>query len=140
MGQKVHPLGFRRGIYVPWDASWFARKSYGEQVLEDIKIRRFLGRILEGAEIARIEIEKAGDNIRVILHSARPGVAIGKRGQEIESLKVQIARQLGKKNVEISVQEVKNPELNANLVAQSIADQLIKRVSFKKAMKKAAVS
>ena len=140
MGQKVHPLGFRRGIYLGWDANWFARDSYGKQVLEDLKIRSFLEKTLEGAEIARIEIEKAGDNIRIILHSGMPGRVIGKRGQEIEALKNHLVSQLGKKNIEVSVQEVKNPELDAVLVAKNIADQLVKRVSFKKAMKKAAVS
>lgn len=141
MGQKVHPVGFRLGIYRDWMSRWFARDSYGKQLLEDIKIRRFLNKFLYNAEISKIEIEKAGDNVRVIIHSGRPGVVIGKRGQEIDSLRAQLVRLLGgKKSVEVSVQEVKNPEIDATLVAKSIAEQLSGRGSYKKAMKKAAVS
>jgi small subunit ribosomal protein S3 len=140
VGQKVNPVGFRLGIYRNWDSRWFARKSYGKELLEDIQIRSFLNTILENAEIAKIEIEKAGDNVKVIIHSGRPGVVIGKKGQEIESLRNEIARRLKKKNVEISVQEVKTPELDAVLVAKNIAEQLVKRGSFKKAMKRAALS
>ncbi len=138
MGQKVHPKGFRLGIYRDWDARWFARDSYGKQLLEDLKIRRYLSRALKHAEVARVEIEKAGDNIRVIIHSARPGVVIGKKGQEIESLRAALSKQLGKPGVEISVQEVKNPELDATLIAKSIAEQLERRVSYKKTMKRSA--
>ncbi len=140
MGQKVNPVGFRLGIYRFWDSRWFARKSYGKEVLEDVKIRQFLNTALENAEISKIEIEKAGDNIRITIHSGRPGVVIGKKGQEIESLRNEIARRLNKKNVEISVQEVKSPEIDAVLVAKNIAEQLVKRGSFKKAMKRAAIS
>lgn len=140
MGQKVNPIGFRLGIYRTWDSRWFARKSYGAELLEDFKIRNFLNNVLEKAEIARIEIEKAGENVKVILHSGRPGVVIGKKGQEIESLRNELVRRLNKKNVEISVQEIKSPELDAMLVAKNIAEQLEKRGSFKKAMKRAAVS
>lgn len=138
MGQKVNPLGFRVGIYRDWDARWFAPShSYGKQILEDIQIRKLLTKHLKHAEIARIEIEKAGDSVRIILHSGRPGVVIGKKGQEIDELRNVIAKRLHKANVEISVQEVKKPELDAVLVAQSIADQLERRVSYKRAMKRA---
>jgi small subunit ribosomal protein S3 len=140
VGQKVNPVGFRVGVYRDWDSRWFARDSYGKQVLEDINIRKHLESVLENAEIARIEIEKAGDNVRVILHSGRPGVIIGKRGQEIESLRTELASRLNKKNIDISVQEVKQPELDAVLVAKNIAAQLVKRASYKKAMKRAADS
>lgn len=140
MGQKVNPIGFRVGVYRDWDSRWFARDSYGKQVLEDIKIRKYLESVLENAEISRIEIEKAGDNVRVILRSGRPGVIIGKRGQEIESLRNELASRLNKKNIDISVQEVKQPELDAVLVAKNIAAQLVKRASYKKAMKRAADS
>ncbi|MGB8367256.1 MAG: 30S ribosomal protein S3 [Candidatus Babeliales bacterium] len=139
MGQKVNPIGFRVGIYRDWDARWFARDiSYGKQVIEDLKIRKFLFNSLESAEIARIEIEKAGDNVRIIIHSGRPGYIIGKRGQEIETLRNQLAAMLKKRNIEISVQEVAKPELDAMLIAKSIASQIVKRVSYKRAMKKAA--
>ncbi len=139
MGQKVNPIGFRIGVYRDWDSRWFARgKSYADLFLEDHAIRNFVARFLRGAEIARVEIEKAGDNVRVVLHSARPGVVIGKKGQEIDSLRRQLAKLIGRDNVEVSVQEVKNPDLSAEIVAQSIAEQIEKRASFKKVMKKAA--
>lgn len=140
MGQKVHPLGFRLGINKPWKAQWFARDSYGKQILEDLAIRKELNKALADAEVARIDIEKAGDNIRIIVHSARPGVVIGKKGQEIEMLKTRLAQSLGKKAIEVSVQEVKNPDIDATLVAKSIADQLEKRGSVKKAMKRSAAT
>lgn len=140
MGQKVNPVGFRVGVYRDWDSRWFARDSYGKQVLEDIKIRNFLESVLENAELSRIEIEKAGDNVRVILRSGRPGVIIGKRGQEIETLRTELSRLLNKKNIDVSVQEVKQPELDAMLVARNIAAQLVKRSSYKKAMKRATDS
>ncbi|PKN03635.1 30S ribosomal protein S3 [Candidatus Dependentiae bacterium HGW-Dependentiae-1] len=139
MGQKVHPKGFRVGVYRDWDARWFARGSYGKLLLEDLAIRRMLDQILEHAELARVEIEKASDNVRIIIHSGRPGVVIGKKGQEIENLRAQLASTL-KKNVEVSVQEVKTPEMDATLVAKNIVEQLLKRVSYKRAMKKAAIS
>lgn len=141
MGQKVNPVGFRLGIYRNWDSRWFARKSYGKEVLEDFQIRKFLSAALQNAEISKIEIEKAGDdNMRITLHSGRPGIVIGKRGADIDSLRTELARRWNKKNVEVSVQEVKTPELDAVLVAKDIAEQLVKRGSFKKAMKRAAIS
>ena len=140
MGQKVHPFGFRLGIYRDWHSRWFARDSYGKELFDDILIRKHLNKALAGAEVAKIEIEKAGDNVRVIVHSARPGVVIGKKGQEIEALRQELATQLKKNNVEISVQEVKAPDLDATLVAKNIAEQLEKRGSFKKAMKRAALT
>jgi len=140
VGQKVNPVGFRVGVYRDWDSRWFARKSYGKEVLEDVQIRKFINTALEHAEIAKIEIEKAGENVRVIIHAGRPGVVIGKKGQEIESLRNEVARRLNKKNIEISVQEIKQPEMDAVLVAKNIAEQLVKRGSFKKAMKRAAIS
>lgn len=141
MGQKVNPVGFRLGIYRNWDSRWFARKSYGKEVLEDFQIRKFLSATLQNAEIAKIEIEKAGDdNMRITLHSGRPGIVIGKRGADIDFLRTELARRWNKKNVEVSVQEIKSPELDAVLVAKDIAEQLVKRGSFKKAMKRAAIS
>lgn len=136
MGQKVHPVGFRLGIYEDWQAHWFAKKSYGKEVLEDFKIRRFLKDRLSIADTARVVIDKAVDSVRVIIHTVRPGMIIGKKGQGIEQLKAELGKLL-KKSVEVSIQEVKNPETNARLVAESIAEQLEKRVSFKRLMKKA---
>ena len=140
MGQKVNPKGFRLGIYRDWDSRWFARDSYGKQLMEDLSIRKFLDKTLENAEVARVEIDKAGDNVRVTIHSARPGVVIGKRGQEIETLRKKISEQLKGRAVEVSVQEVKNPEADATVIAKNIAEQLVKRVAFKKAMKRAAAA
>lgn len=141
MGQKVHPVGFRLGIYRGWDARWFSpSKSYGQLLQEDLKIRRFLDQHLENAEVARVEIEKAGGNIRVIIYSGRPGSIIGKRGQEIESIRTQLMKLTGKNSIEVSVQEINKPELDAVLVAKNIAAQLTKRGSYKRAMKRAALS
>ncbi|NDD54526.1 30S ribosomal protein S3 [bacterium] len=136
MGQKVHPVGFRLGIYEDWQGHWFAKKNYGKEVLEDFRIRKFLSDRLNISDIARIVIDKAVDSVRVTIHAVRPGMIIGKKGQGIEQMKAELSNGL-KKSVEISVQEVKNPEINARLVAESIADQLEKRVSFKRLMKKA---
>lgn len=142
MGQKVNPVGFRTGIYRSWDSRWFARRrNYAQLLREDLEIRNYIERYLPGAEISAIEIEKAGDDsIRVVIKSARPGVVIGKKGQEIDSLRKDLARMLKRDNVEVSVQEVKNPELDATIAAKSIAEQLEKRASFKKVMKKTATA
>lgn len=140
MGQKVHPIAFRLGIYKGWNSRWFARRSYGKELLEDLAIRNYLNRALYNAEVSRIEVEKAGDGVRVIIHSGRPGVVIGKKGSEIETLRDELSRRLKKGSIEISVQEVKNPELDATLVAKDIAEQLVKRGSYKKALKRAALT
>ncbi len=138
MGQKVNPVGFRTGVYRDWDARWYAPiAKYGASVLEDIQIRELIEKHLKHAEIARVEIEKAGDNVKIILHSGRPGVVIGKGGKEIDDLRALFANKLGKNNIEVSVQEVKKPELDAILIAKNIADQLERRVSYKRAMKRA---
>jgi small subunit ribosomal protein S3 len=139
VGQKVHPIGFRLGIYRFWDARWFAQgNKYGKLLIEDMIIRRYLKSALEKAEVSRIEIEKAADSIRIIIHSGRPGQVIGKKGQEIETLRNQLTSLLKKQNIEISVQEVAKPDLDAVLIAQNIATQLEQRVSYKRAMKRAA--
>lgn len=140
MGQKVNPVGFRLGVYRDWLSKWFARDSYGDQVLEDVKIRRFLNNTLVNAEISSIEIEKAGDALKVILHSGRPGVVIGKKGEEIQKLREKLIKLTGKPSVEVTVQEVKNPELDANLVAKNIAVQIERRGSYKQIMKRASAS
>ncbi len=136
MGQKVHPLGFRLGVFEDWSAHWFAKKSYGQDFLEDFEIRKYLKHKLNDADTAKVVIEKAVDNIRLIIHSARPGSIIGKKGQGIDQIKQELYQKL-KKNVEISVQEIKVQEVNSQLVAKSIAEQLEKRVSYKRLMKKA---
>ncbi len=138
MGQKVNPIGFRLGVFRDWDARWFARKMYGKQALQDLAIRKYLKKTLEAAEVGRVEIEKAGDSIKIIIHSGRPGVVIGKKGQDIGTLRSELARLIDIKSIEISVQEITNPELDASLVAQNIARQLERRVGYKLALRKAA--
>ncbi len=141
MGQKVNPVGFRTGIYRDWDARWYAPISkYGQSVLEDMRIRELVDSQLKHAEVSHIEIEKAGDNVRIVIHSGRPGVVIGKGGKEIDELRALFAKKLNKANVEISVQEVKKPELNAVILAKNIAEQLERRVSYKRAMKRVLTS
>ena len=136
MGQKVHPLGFRLGIYEDWQAHWFARRSYGKDLAEDLSIRSYLKKKLTRSEVEKVVIDKAGENVKVTIHSGRPGVVIGKKGTGIESLKRDLYEKF-KKNIEISVQEVRVPQTSAQLIGQSIAEQLERRVSFKRAMKKA---
>lgn len=136
MGQKVHPIGFRIGIFEDWRARWFSKKSYGKELLEDLEIRKYLKTALNYQDVDRVLIEKAGEAIRVIIHSSRPGFIIGKKGMGIERLKHEFYQKF-KKNVDISVQEVRNPDLSASLLGKNIAEQLVKRVSFKRAMKRA---
>ena len=140
MGQKVNPISFRTGIYRGWAARWFSKKSYADNVLQDFKIRGFLEKNLDQAEIAQIEIERAGENVKVIVHSGRPGMVIGRGGKEIEGIRKDLASIVGLPTVDISVQEVRQPELDATLVARNIAAQLERRASYKKVMKRAAMS
>ncbi len=136
MGQKVHPIGFRVGIYRNWDSRWFAKRGYGESVLEDFRIRNFIKKRLIHAGISKIEIERAANKIRIIIHTARPGIVIGRRGADIERLRAELEGFL-KKPVYIDIQEVKRPEVDAQLVAENVAMQLVRRVPFRRAMKKA---
>jgi small subunit ribosomal protein S3 len=139
VGQKVHPLGFRLGVYEDWRAHWFAKKGYGRMLLEDFEIRKYLEATLNKADTAKIVVDKAGESMRVTIFSSRPGAVIGKKGQGIEQLKLGLHK-LFKKNIEISVQEVRNADLDANVVARAVAEQLERRASFKRVMKKAAYS
>jgi small subunit ribosomal protein S3 len=136
LGQKVHPLGLRIGIIRTWDSRWFARRGYSRLVVEDAKIRSFLKTKLYHAGVARIEIERAADQAKIRIHTARPGIVIGKKGAEIEALKRQLAP-LVRRQILIDIQEVRKPELDATLVAENIALQLTRRVAFRRAMKKA---
>jgi small subunit ribosomal protein S3 len=139
VGQKVHPLGFRLGVFEDWHAHWFAKQSYGSELMEDLQIRHYLKSKLNFNDVSKIVIDKAGENIRIVIFSSRPGFIIGKKGVAIEQLKSDLFKRF-KKNIDISVQEVRNAELDAPLVAKNIAEQLEKRVNFKRAMKKAAFS
>ena len=139
MGQKVHPIGLRLGIIRSWDSTWFAKKEYANLVYEDAEIRRFLKEKLYHAGISRIEIARAADRAKIRIHTARPGIVIGKKGAEIEALKRQL-EQIVKREVMIDIQEVRKPEMDATLVAENIALQLTRRVAFRRAMKKAVSS
>jgi small subunit ribosomal protein S3 len=141
VGQKVNPIGFRVGVYRDWDSSWFARgKSYSKMLLEDVKIRRYLEKALVRAEVSKIQIEKTGDSVKVIIHTSKPGIVIGKKGQEIDSIRKKLSSLLGINSIEVSVQEVKRPELDAMLVAKNIANQLERRAHFKKVTKRATAT
>ena len=142
MGQKVYPTGFRLGITENWRSRWFAEKDYAKALGNDIEIRRFLEKRLARAAVSRVEIERAGDKVKVIILTARPGVVIGKKGSEIDGLRTELERVAGvsKGNLSVDVIEVKRPELDAVLVAQSIAEQLEGRVAFRRAMRKAVQS
>jgi len=138
MGQKVNPYGFRLGITTDWKSRWFKERGYRELVIEDWKIRDYLTKQLETAAVSRIEIERNSDRIRVDIHAARPGIVIGRRGAEAERLKKDLERITGQKNkISLNIQEIKQPELDAALIAQGICDQLVRRVAFRRAMKRA---
>ena len=139
MGQKVSPTGFRLGITEDWRSRWFAGKDYAANLENDLAIRKFLEKELARAAVARVEIERAGDKTKVIITTARPGVVIGKKGAEIDALRKKL-QQVATGTVSIEVVEVKRPELDAVLVAQSVAEQLEGRVAFRRAMRKAVQS
>lgn len=134
MGQKVNPHGLRVGIINDWDSRWYAERDFADNLVEDYKIRKFLKEKLYSAGIARIEIERASERIKIIIHTAKPGVVIGKAGAEIENLKNEVQK-LTKNRVNLEIKEVKKPDLNAQLVAENIASQLENRISFRRAMK-----
>ena len=135
MGQKVHPISFRLGVRRNWDSRWFAGKEYSSFVLEDYKIRKFLKKRVYQAGVARIEIERAADKVRIRMHTARPGIVIGKKGAEIEKLKRDLENEI-KREVIIDIQEVRKAEVEAQLVAENIALQLVRRIAFRRAMKR----
>lgn len=139
MGQKVNPIGFRLGINRNWDSRWFANRDYSHFVLEDYQIRRFLKRRLLQAGVSKIEIERAANKVRVRIHTARPGLVIGKKGAEIENVKRELENRIRKELI-IDIQEVRKPEVDAQLVAENVALQLVRRVSFRRAMKKSVSS
>ncbi|OGQ85576.1 MAG: 30S ribosomal protein S3 [Deltaproteobacteria bacterium RIFOXYD12_FULL_56_24] len=135
MGQKVNPIGLRLNIIRTWDSIWYADKDYAKKFLEDQSIRKFLKKRLFHAGISKIQIARTGDKLRIKLHTARPGIVIGKKGTEIEVLKAEIDKLTGKECV-LDIQEVRRPEADAQLVAENIALQLERRVAFRRAMKK----
>ncbi|HIJ90935.1 MAG: 30S ribosomal protein S3 [Desulfobulbaceae bacterium] len=135
MGQKVNPIGLRLNIIRTWDSIWYADRDYAKKFLEDMSLRKFLKKRLFHAGISKIQIARTGDKLRIKLHTARPGIVIGKKGTEIEVLKAEIDKLSGKECV-LDIQEVRRPEADAQLVAENIALQLERRVAFRRAMKK----
>jgi small subunit ribosomal protein S3 len=136
LGQKVHPIGFRLGVIKTWDSKWFATRDYARLVHEDRMIRDYLKQRLFHAGVAKIEIERAANKVKIRIHTARPGIVIGKKGAEIEALRQQLERKF-KREILIDIQEVRRPELDSVLVAENIALQLVRRVAFRRAMKRA---
>ena len=136
MGQKVHPIGMRVGIIRDWDAKWYADKQYADFLHEDLRIREFLYKKLADASISTIQIERASNRVVVSIHTAKPGMVIGKGGAEVDAIRAELTKQTGKK-VHINIIEIKKPELDAKLVAEDIAKQLENRVAFRRAQKQA---
>jgi small subunit ribosomal protein S3 len=139
LGQKVNPLGLRLNITRTWDSIWYADKEYSTYLIEDQKIKKFLKNRLQHASLSKVKIERTGEQVRIKLFTARPGIVIGKKGAEIEILKKELEKLITRK-VTLDIQEVRRPEADAQLVAENIAQQLIRRIAFRRAMKKAVSS
>jgi small subunit ribosomal protein S3 len=140
VGQKVHPYGFRLATLYGWQSNWFAEKRYAEQLHEDIKIRSFVKKKLYHAGISRVVIDRTGEKVVLNIHTARPGILIGKRGAEVETLREELAVFTNNKEVFVNIKEIRKAELDAQLVAENVALQLERRVAFRRAMKKAVTS
>ena len=137
MGQKIHPTGFRLAVNRNWSSRWYANtKNFGATLGEDIRVREYLKRKLAHASVARITIERPAKNARITVHSARPGVVIGKKGEDIETMRADLRRMMGGE-VGLNIEEIRKPEVDAQLVAESVAQQLEKRIMFRRAMKRA---
>jgi len=139
MGQKVHPYGFRLGTLYGWQSNWFSERHYASQLHEDVRIRRFIKKKLYHAGISRVVIERTGEKVVVNIHTARPGILIGKRGAEVEALRKELGA-FTKNEVFINIREIRKAELDAQLIAENVALQLERRVAFRRAMKKAVTS
>ena len=140
MGQKVHPYGFRLGTLYGWQSNWFAERRYAERLHEDLRIRNFIKKKLYHAGISRVVIDPTGDKVVVNIHTARPGILIGKRGAEVETLRGELAGLSTSNEIFINIKEIRKAELDAQLVAENVALQLERRVAFRRAMKKAVTS
>jgi small subunit ribosomal protein S3 len=139
LGQKVNPIGFRVGINKSWDSNWFDEKSFSTKLDEDLMLRRYVRNRLQRASVARIEIERTPKRVTLTIHTARPGIVIGRKGAEVDKLREELQR-LTKKDVQLNINEIKRPEIDAFLVAENIANQLAGKISFRRAMKKAIMS
>jgi len=139
LGQKTNPIGNRLGIIRTWESRWFSKKGYADKLIEDLQLRKLLKEKLYHAGISKIEIERVGDKVKVLIFAARPGIIIGKKGAEVEKLKKEVEQKTGKQ-ANIEIKEVRRPELDAQLVAENIALQIEKRVAYRRAMKRAVSS
>jgi len=136
MGQKVNPIGLRLGINKTWDSRWYSKKYYAKNLHEDIKIREYLEGRLKGGEVSKVEIIRYPEKVNIIIHTARPGIVIGRKGAEVENISKELQKYTDK-NIQIKIKEIKSPQLDAKLIAENIARQLEGRVAFRRAMKKA---
>jgi len=139
LGQKTHPIGIRLGIIKTWNSKWYAKRNYKDMLFEDLTIQKYIKEKLFHAGIAKVEIERSGQKLKASIHTARPGIIIGKKGAEVEKLKKQLEKITGHE-ISIDIKEVRKPELDAQLVAENIALQLEKRIAFRRAMKKSVAS
>jgi small subunit ribosomal protein S3 len=139
LGQKVNPIGFRLGVIKTWDSRWYAKADYAKLLHEDLKLRAFLKKRLYSSGVSKIEIERAANKAKINIYTARPGLIIGKKGSEVETLKKELAK-LTDKEIFLNIQEVRKPELDAQLVAENVALQLERRIAFRRAMKKSVTS
>lgn len=140
MGQKVHPTGIRLGIVKDWTSTWYAdSRHYAKFLYTDLKVREYLQKKLQNASVSRIQIERPADNARIIIHTARPGIVIGKKGEDIDHLRKTITKMMGVP-AQVSVEEIRKPELDASLVAQNVASQLERRIMYRRAMKRAVTN
>jgi small subunit ribosomal protein S3 len=143
MGHKVHPIGFRLGITAQWTSNWYAeRATYGENLHKDMLVRKFLRTKLVNASVSRVQIDRPAKSARVTIHTARPGIVIGKKGEDIEKLRQEVAQKMGLKPdvVHVTVEEIRKPELDSQLIAESVAQQLERRIMFRRAMKRAVTN
>lgn len=139
MGQKVHPIGFRLGVIRSWDSKWYEEKNYAQWLHEDIRLREYIRAECANAGISKVEIERAASKVKINIHTARPGIVIGRKGVGIDALKKKLSR-LTTSDVYLNIEEVRKPELDAQLVAENVAHQLVRRVAFRRAMKKAVTT
>jgi len=139
LGQKVNPVGFRLGVNRSWDSNWFDERNFAEKLEEDLKLRKYIQARLEHAAISRINIERTAKKISLTIYTARPGIVIGRKGTEVDKLKVELQR-ITNKDIQLNIEEIKRPELDAYLVARNVAKQLEGKISFRRAMKKAIMS
>lgn len=139
MGQKVNPIGLRLGINRTWDSNWFDERNFAEKLAEDLTIRKYVRARLEHAGISKIEVERTAKKITLTIYTARPGIVIGRKGAEVDKLKVELQR-VTNKDVQLNIEEIKRPELDAYLVSRNVANQIESKISFRRAMKKAIMS